>query len=69
MNTPASLFRQKGKPVSFKEVLKGESFECNGNIWIKHGKQIATGIWPACLPAFSYFRNLDLCYVETMKED
>ena len=63
IHTPASLIRQKGNPIAFKDIPKGKIFECNGNLWTKHGKQVATGIWPAYLPEYSYFRNSDLCYM------
>lgn len=64
MHTPASRLRDTGKRIAFKDLPKGATFECNGNVWTKHGKQVATGIWPACLPPFSYFCNGDVCHAD-----
>lgn len=63
-DTPASILRQKGGRHPFKDLPKGTTFECNGNVWTKHGRQVARGIWPACLPSYAYFRNGDQCHAE-----
>lgn len=57
MYTPAGELRMRGKLVSFGSLAIGDTFEFNGNIWTKRSVKTATGIWPACLPAWSYFRK------------
>lgn len=63
-HTPASLMRANGRRLAFGDIPKGATFECNGNVWLKHGKQVATGIWPAYLPASAYFSNSDPCHTD-----
>lgn len=41
---------------TFDQVAIGETFSCNGNNWLKKSTRTAAGIWPACLPAWAYFR-------------
>ena len=55
MDTPASLHRKSAVPKFFKDANIGDTFECNGNLWTKRSSRTASGIWPACLPAWAYF--------------
>ena len=64
LDTVASILRRNGLPVPFKALPIGATFECNGNVWTKHGKQVATGIWPAILPRCAYFRNNETCHTQ-----
>jgi len=47
----------KPKAHTFKQLAVGESFSCNGNNWVKRSTRTASGIWPACLPEWSYFKG------------
>ncbi len=64
MKTPAYEIRRNGIRKEFSAAKIGEKFECNGNIWIKRSSRTATGVWPACLPEWAYFRKNEVVYVE-----
>ena len=55
MDTPATLHRKSATRKYFKDAKIGDTFECNGNLWTKKSTRTASGIWPACLPAWAYF--------------
>lgn len=56
IDTPASKINRYGLPARFADIPQGAVFECNGNVWVKRSTRTATGIWPACLPEWAYFR-------------
>ena len=62
IHTPASLIRRDGRAIAFRDLPKGATFECNGNVWMKGTTRTAIGIWPACLPSWAYFRGTELTY-------
>ena len=55
MDTPATLHRKSATRKCFKDAEIGDTFECNGNLWIKKSTRTASGVWPAYLPAWAYF--------------
>lgn len=62
MQTPAQTHKRNAKPVSFKSLNIGETFECSGNLWTKRSTRTAAGIWPACLPKWAYFGGNEVVY-------
>ena len=62
LHTPANLMRANGKRDTFANVGKGDTFECNGNIWHKVSSRTAMLIWPAGPSHSFYFRNADVVH-------
>ena len=60
VNTPFSVVNEKGKPARFGDIPVGDVFALNGNVWSKRSSRTATGIWPACLPEWSYFKSSEI---------
>ena len=63
METPVTIHRKNSYPVAFKNCAIGVTFECNGNLWTKRTSKTATGIWPAILPVWAYFRQVEIVYI------
>lgn len=63
-DTPASNLRREGKPATFSNVDKGQTFELNGNLWIKRSSRTATGLWPAILPKWAYVGGNEKVHTE-----
>jgi hypothetical protein len=59
--------RDFGRAKPFSQAAIGETFWCNGNIWTKRTSRTATGIWPACLPSWSYFGQSEIVKVRESK--
>lgn len=62
MESPATILRKQSRPVAFKDCATGTVFECNGNLWTKRSTRTAVGVWPACLPAWSYFGQNEIVH-------
>lgn len=57
MRTPGwELTREK----VFADLDIGETFLLNDCIWTKKSKRTAVGIWPACLPEWSFFKQKEI---------
>ena len=63
MATPATLHRKSATRKYFKDAKIGDTFECNGKLWIKKSTCTASGVWPAYLPALVYFGRYEVVNV------
>lgn len=59
-HTPASLIRVNAIKTRFDDLPLGATFELNGCVWSKRSSRTGSGIWPACLPDFSYFKKNEI---------
>ena len=63
-HTPASLIRINAIRTRFTDLPMGATFELNGCVWTKRSSRSSSGIWPACLPNWSYFKKDEIVNFE-----